>query len=274
MDTIRNILDSFRCPQGSEWCIKDNEDQMPYAAVNPGELTVELRAGAAAHVVLLHDGGEASDLKFVLHEGARLDLTELFAGESSVKLSIRQEADSACHVTSLALASSTCDCEVALEGRGASNELHGLFIVGGEEEYSLSLNTRHMVADCTSNSIVKGVAGNRATGKFWGLVYVAPDAQRTDARQQSRNILLSEEARIDTKPQLEIYADDVKCTHGATVGQMDDEAILYMRQRGLSLMQARRLQIEGFASDVVSHCGVESLEEALSEAIRAKMEEM
>lgn len=83
----------------------------------------------------------------------------------------------------------------------------------------MKLRTGHNVADCRSNSYIKGAAGGQAVGEFCGLVYVAPDAQRTDARQQSRNILLSETARITTQPQLEIYADDVKCSHGATVGR-------------------------------------------------------
>ena len=92
------------------------------------------------------------------------------------------------------------------------------------------------------------------------------------AQQQNRNILLSETARITTQPQLEIYADDVKCSHGATVGQMDSEAILYMRQRGLSEAQARGLQIEGFVGDVVRRCGIEPLCEAAMEAVVAKLE--
>ncbi len=103
---------------------------------------------------------------------------------------------------------------------------------------------------------------------------MAPDAQRTDARQQSRNVLLSDTARIVAEPQLEIYADDVKCSHGATVGRMEDDTILYMRQRGLSEAQARRLQIEGFVGDVVRRCGIEPLCEALAEAVAAKLERM
>ena len=135
--------------------------------------------------------------------------------------------------------------------------------------------SQHFGAPCTP--LVKAgdhVKVGQKIGEFRGLVYVAPDAQRTDARQQSRNILLSETARIDAKPQLEIYADDVKCSHGATVGQMDADAILYMRQRGLSLAQARRLQIEGFAGDVVRRCGIGELGEALMEAVARKMETM
>ena len=141
-----------------------------------------------------------------------------------------------------------------------------------QEHCVVRLRTNHNVPDCRSNSYIKGVAGGTAVGEFCGLVYVAPDAQRTDAQQQNRNILLSETARITTQPQLEIYADDVKCSHGATVGQMDSEAILYMRQRGLSEAQARRVQIEGFVGDVVRRCGIEPLCEAAMEAVVAKLE--
>ena len=138
----------------------------------------------------------------------------------------------------------------------------------------LKLHTAHRVSDCRSNSSVKGVAGGEAVGEFGGLVYVAPDAQRTDARQQSRNMLLSRTARITTQPQLEIYADDVKCSHGATVGQMDAEAIYYMRQRGLSEAAARRLQIEGFVGDIVRRSSFEPLHEAVMELVSEKMEKL
>jgi Fe-S cluster assembly protein SufD len=110
----------------------------------------------------------------------------------------------------------------------------------------------------------------KAHGSFAGLVYVAPDAQRTDSVQSSRNITVGE-ARIETLPQLEIYADDVKCSHGATVGQMNDDAILYMRQRGLSLADAKRLQIEGFVDDVVLHSVVEGSEAILAELLADKL---
>jgi Fe-S cluster assembly protein SufD len=102
------------------------------------------------------------------------------------------------------------------------------------------------------------------------MVYVAPDAQRTDAVQTSRNIEIGGEAHIKAQPQLEIYADDVKCSHGATVGQLDSEAILYMRQRGLSLEQAKRLQIEGFISDIVYQS--KEFGEVLAQELTSKLE--
>ena len=104
------------------------------------------------------------------------------------------------------------------------------------------------------------------------MVYVAQDAQRTDARQTNRNIEIGPDAKIITKPQLEIYADDVKCSHGATVGQMDSDAVLYMRQRGLSEQQARRLQIEGFVNDIVMQAG--EMGEVMSELMTSKLEKL
>ena len=143
-----------------------------------------------------------------------------------------------------------------------------------KEHCEVGVRVSHNVPDCSSRSLVIVVAGGEATGAFQGLVYVAPGAQRTDAQQTSRNVELSTGARIVAKPQLEIYADDVKCTHGATVGQMDDEAILYMRQRGLSEQQARRLQMEGFVAAIAAHCAVEPLCEELYRRIVAKLERM
>ena len=161
-----------------------------------------------------------------------------------------------------------------LKRAGKLVHLRKQFLAAGQEHCVVRLRTNHNVPDCRSNSYIKGVAGGTAVGEFCGLVYVAPDAQRTDAQQQNRNILLSETARITTQPQLEIYADDVKCSHGATVGQMDSEAILYMRQRGLSEQQARRLQMEGFVAAIAAHCAVEPLCEELYRRIVTKLERM
>ena len=162
----------------------------------------------------------------------------------------------------------------ALTEPEAVSDVWALYLCSGEEHCDINMAVRHLAPDCRSYSLVKGVAADTAVGSFAGMVYVAQDAQRTDAQQQSRNLLLSDTARIFTQPQLEIYADDVKCTHGATVGQLDDEAIYYMRQRGLSEQQARRLQIEGFAYDVVQHCGCPNMCRHISELTAAKLEKM
>ena len=238
----------------------------PFAAVDPRRMRVEVAAGASLRLAVLHTSPEVSALEIVLEEDARFELTELFVSEAFAEVTVKQAARSLCHITAVQLSSANASYTVDLDGPGAESLLGGAFLAAGQEHCVVRLRTNHNVPDCRSNSYITAV------GEFCGLVYVAPDAQRTDAQQQNRNILLSETARITTQPQLEIYADDVKCSHGATVGQMDSEAILYMRQRGLNEAQARRLQIEGFVGDVVRRCGIEPLCEAAMEAVVAKLE--
>lgn len=247
---------------------------LPFAAVDPDRLSVEVEAGVEAALVVLHGSPDETSIDVRLAEGASLALTEIFVSEAFVECRIRQEARSRCSVMTAMFSSANVRYRTDLDGAEAESELDGVFVAGGDEHCVVELRTAHNVPDCRSRSAVKGVAGGRALGEFRGLVYVAPDAQRTDARQQSRNVLLGAEARIDTKPQLEIYADDVKCTHGATVGMMDNEAILYMRQRGLSLQQARSLQIEGFVDDIVLRCPLDAVREALVVAVAEKLEKM
>lgn len=247
---------------------------LPFAAVDPDRLSVEVEAGVEAALVVLHGSPDETSIDVRLAEGASLALTEIFVSEAFVECRIRQEARSRCSVMTAMFSSANVRYRTDLDGAGAESELDGVFVAGGDEHCVVELRTAHNVPDCRSRSAVKGVAGGRALGEFRGVVYVAPDAQRTDARQQSRNVLLGAEARIDTKPQLEIYADDVKCTHGATVGMMDNEAILYMRQRGLSLQQARSLQIEGFVDDIVLRCPLDAVREALVGAVAEKLEKM
>lgn len=235
---------------------------------------IELAPGEERRIVAIHDRRDATEFSVELGEGARLHLVELFTSEAFRTLKLRQRSGSSADVTILQLGSANLDCTVDLDGPEAESRVNGLFLAADGDHCEFALRTNHNAGDCRSESLVKGVAGGKSTGEFRGLVYVAPDAQRTDARQTSRNIELGDEARILTKPQLEIYADDVKCSHGATVGQLDGEAILYMRQRGLTDRQARRLQIEGFAADVADRCAIAELAETLREAVAAQLENM
>ena len=271
MEALSDIIRTLRAVEGEALRVAAATPQ-PFVAVDPRKLRVEVAPGVSACLVVVHGKPVASALSVVLEHGARLQLTEIFLSEAFAETAVVQAAGSGCCMTAVQLASANVSCRVELDGPYAENSFGGLFLAAGEEHCVIDLRTEHKVADCRSDSLVKGIAGDSAVGEFRGLVYVAPDAQRTDARQQSRNILLSERARIVAEPQLEIYADDVKCSHGATVGQTDADAILYMRQRGLSLAQARRLQIEGFAGDVVHRCGIGELGEALMAAVARKME--
>ncbi len=270
--SLAELISGFKVAPPS-LCVGGTE-QVAYVAHDPERLSVRVAAGGSVRLVVLHDEPRASQVEIALEEGAALDLVELYTAEAFCEVSIRQAAASRCCATVLQLSSANGNYRIDLDGRSAANTFAAAFLADGNDHCVMRLHTSHNVPDCCSDSTVKGVAAGEAVGEFTGLVYVAADAQRTDARQQSRNILLSETARIDTKPQLEIYADDVKCTHGATVGQMDSDAILYMRQRGLSETVARRLQVEGFVGDIADRCGCEEISAALRGLIAEKMERM
>ena len=249
METIPDIIRGFRAADGEVLRIAGAEAE-PFAAVDPRHLRVEAAAGASARIVVLHTAPDVSSLTLTLAEGAQLELTELFTAEAFAEVSVKQAAHSRCRLTTVLLSSANASYRIDLDGADAENELGGVFLAAGEEHCVLKLHTAHNVADCRSDSYVKGVAGGQAVGEFCGMVYVAPDAQRTDARQQSRNILLSRTARITTQPQLEIYADDVKCSHGATVGRIDDEQMFYLRSRGIDQQAAQKMIIYAFAAEL------------------------
>ena len=245
----------------------------PYLIVNPAGLTIEVESGVEASVVLVHNSVVEGSVALNIGESAALNVVDLFDGEcATTKVCVKQLSRSKFNILTLQLSSSRVDYEINMDGSDAESRLNGLFMVSGGEHSRMGVVMRHNVSDCRSYSFVKGVAGGKSTGEFHGLVYVARDAQRTDAQQQNRNLELSDGARIISKPELEIYADDVKCSHGVTMGQMNSEAILYMRQRGLSEVQARRLQTEGFVNDIVMCSPIESLQEVLFEGVVGKLE--
>ena len=247
-------------------------DSNPLVSVNPSTLSIKVAEGVAAKLVLLHTEPTQASVDVELAEGASLSIGDFYLAGTFAELKIKQSASSECRMVVAQLGDANVVYDIALNGAMASSTLHGVF-VGTDSEHSVfDLTTRHNVSDCRSESLVKGVVSGRATGEFRGMVYVAQDAQRTDARQTSRNVEIGNAAHIITKPQLEIYADDVKCSHGATVGQIDDDAILYMRQRGLSEQTARRMLLEGFVGDVVSRCEAGGdLCEALAAEVESKL---
>ncbi len=245
-------------------------EERPYRVSDPEQLTVEVGRDAVAELVVFYGETGCTKLSVRLAEGAQLHMVECFCAARQTVCEIEQAAGSVCRSQVLQLTACEWRCRVELSGAHAENRIDGLFLLSGDERSRCDLRVNHRVADCTSRSLVKGVATDRARGEFAGLVYVAQDAQRTDARQSSRNIVLSPEAHIHTEPQLEIYADDVKCSHGATVGQLDGEQIYYMRQRGLDERVARRLQLEGFASEVA--CPVALFREEADRLTARKLE--
>lgn len=141
--------------------------------------------------------------------------------------------------------------EVELAGPGASLDLAGVYLCKADEKVAFHLNVRHLCGECRSRQLFKGVVDGKARVVFDGLIYVAPDAQKTEAYQENHSILLSRDALVQTSPQLEIYADDVICSHGATIGSLNEDELFYMRSRGIPEDVARQLQIQSFLSPVL-----------------------
>ena len=156
---------------------------------------------------------------------------------------------------------------VEQEGKGCTTEIYSLAYLSGEEQVSTSTHVHHNVGGGESRQLLKFVLDGNAKGEFFGELKIAPDAQKTEAHQTNRNLLLSETATMRTRPQLEIYADDVKATHGATTGQLDESALFYMQQRCLGKDTARRLLIGAFMKDVLETISDEAQREALMQAI-------
>ena len=163
-----------------------------------------------------------------------------------------------------------CDVklDVRLVGEGAEANIYGAYVCGGEEKVKIAVDMHHDLPPCNSRQLFKGIAGGTSKVDFYGKIIVAQDAQRTEAYQENHNLLLSDGAKVDTKPQLEIYADDVKCSHGATIGRLNEEEQFYMRSRGITLEDARVLQMISFIAPVL-----ENIPEEEREAVALKFEE-
>ena len=217
-------------------------------------------------------------------------VTELFAGEGAVvdHYKVQQESLDAAHIASMhvhaarnANVSSHSfslggkivrnDVAALLDGEGAECTLNGLYLADGERLVDNHTAIDHAKPHCPSHEIYKGILGGKARAVFNGKIVVRQDAQKTDAKQTNRALLLSDNASINTKPQLEIFADDVKCTHGAAIGQLDEDAIFYLRARGLTYFEARDMMIHAFAGEILDRVKVEPLRIALEGELFAQL---
>ncbi len=163
------------------------------------------------------------------------------------------------------------ELHIDLNGEGAETDLSGVYLMDKEQHIDNQVYVNHLVPHCNSKTLYKGVLDNKATGIFRGYIYVKQDAQKTNAFQKNNNILMTSDARIDTMPFLEIYADDVKCSHGATVGQLDDEALFYLMQRGISRENATLLLMNAFTSEVTSKISIEPLKNSIEDMIKKRL---
>ena len=163
------------------------------------------------------------------------------------------------------------DYNIELAEMGANCDLNGLYFASNEEHIDHHTTIEHMKNNCTSNEHYKGILGGKAVAVFNGRIHVHPDAQKTDAIQNNQNLLLSDDAIIHTKPELEIYADDVKCTHGATVGQLDDKAMFYLRARGLDTDGARRLLMRAYVGEIIEKISDDRIRNEMMDIVIAKL---
>lgn len=160
-----------------------------------------------------------------------------------------------------------------LNGEGSEATLNGFYLVNGNQHVDNHTSIDHAKPHCSSHELYKGILDGRARGVFNGRIIVRPDAQKTDSKQTNRNLILSEDALVNTNPQLEIYADDVKCTHGATIGQLDADALFYLRSRGIDLDSARHLLTYAFAGDFIQRLKIEPLRVELERTLFARLAE-
>ena len=217
-------------------------------------------------------------------------VTEIVAGENAVldHIKAQRENEAAFHIATVQLQLSRSsavtsfsislggalarnDINAVLGGEGGEVTLNGLYVANGTQHVDHHTLIDHAQPHCPSHELYKGILDDKATAVFNGKIYVRPDAQKTDAKQTNQNLLLSQDATINTKPQLEIYADDVRCTHGATVGQLDADALFYLRSRGISADEARALLTYAFASDILSRLKAEPLRTRLEELLFTRL---
>jgi len=189
---------------------------------------------------------------------------------AQMKVNLKAQSVFSSHSITLGAAIARNDVTAYLGGRHIECTLNGLYLGHGSRLIDNHTAIDHAMPDCGSHEVYKGILDGRSRGVFNGKIFVREDAQKTDAKQTNRTLLLSEDAQINTKPQLEIFADDVKCTHGATVGQLNAEQLFYLRTRGIALDEARAILIYAFAGDIVNRIKVPALREAMDEIVGSR----
>jgi Fe-S cluster assembly protein SufD len=244
---------------------------------------------------------------FIMEENAQMDLvicdhtlsgneylsnqvTELYSGRNShlnlsrmqhehnkaielTNLWIHQEEDSTVDTNTITLHGGLVrnNVEVKLNGENCLNNTNGLFLTDNTQHVDNFVNIEHAAPHCQSNQLFKGILDDYSTGAFSGKILVKKDAQKTGAYQRNNNIILSDYAKMNAKPQLEIYADDVKCSHGATVGQINEDAMFYMQSRGIPEKEARLLLMFAFAHEVIEQIPVQPLKERMDHLVRRRL---
>lgn len=216
-------------------------------------------------------------MEVFLGRGAQFNLYELEeTSHSNTRLGhlyVRQQADSSFNHSNITLTNGFTRnyINVSLEGHGAETNICGLAIGDKEQHIDNHTLVDHKTGNCNSNELYKYILDEHSTGVFAGKMLIRPDAQHTNSQQTNRNLCLTNDAHMYAQPQLEIYADDVKCSHGSTVGQLDENALFYMQQRGIPADEARHLLMYAFAGEVIEHIGIEALRDRLHMLVEKRL---
>ncbi|MEK6805233.1 MAG: SufD family Fe-S cluster assembly protein [Pseudomonadota bacterium] len=236
-------------------------------------------ADSSHQQLLLHNPGAGSDSPVQIQIGRNATLTlyrvrDAAAPGPAYALDITLERDARLHLVTLDLTTGgRQDLNILLDGTGAQATLHGLFAASQGEMHN-ELRIVHRAPHCTSRAYYRGLAGAGGKAVFNGTVEVVPQAQKSDSELRIANLLLSPKAEINAKPELQIRADDVKCAHGATFGQLDEDALFYLRSRGIAREQARRLLTAAFAQAPLEQIADVALREKLSLRLQERLTEM
>jgi Fe-S cluster assembly protein SufD len=244
-----------------------------------------LESGAAGAViesyVALQDGSYLVNAvtEAVVGEGARLEHSKIQRESEQAyhvgTTHIHQERDSHSTSFSISLGAALCrnNLDVVLNGPGIEGQLFGLYMGRGRQEVDNHTSILHASPNCSTREVYKGILDGTAHAVFNGKVFVTPEAQKTDAKQTNRNLLLSDRAKVDTKPQLEIFADDVKCTHGATVGTLDPLAAFYLKSRGIGPVLGRKILTYAFAAEILEELPYPAVRSGLESLVSVRLEE-
>jgi len=217
--------------------------------------------------------------EIILKEGSRLDLIKVQdVNLHSIGIhhtQIHQEKQSILNSYSIDLGGALVrnNLTVSLNGENCESNLFGFYLASGNQVIDNHTRIEHLKPNCNSNELYKGILSGKSRGVFSGTIYVARAAQKTNAFQSNKNLLLSPEADVNSKPQLKIFADDVKCTHGATIGQLDDEAIFYLQQRGISPTEAQNLLRLAFAGEVLDKMSIDNVRTHVQELINKRLQQ-
>jgi Fe-S cluster assembly protein SufD len=275
-------------PQGME--VAEPVQLVYISSAKQGGETIQPRnliiAGANSKVTIVESYLSASTAAYFTNA-----VTEIVAGENaSVEhVKLQDEAADAFHIATIAgefdrasnvnvhsfalgAKLSRNNIRVRLAGEGLECVLNGLYLTRGDQLADHHMVVEHAQPHCASHEYFNGILDDKSKGVFHGRIYVHPVAQKTDAKQTNKNLLLSDDATADTKPQLEIYADDVKCTHGATIGQLNSESIFYLRSRGIPEKTARRMLIHAFAGEIVERVKCGPVREELDKIVWDRLE--